>query len=179
MRRSKLLALGAALAALVATGVAAAKGGPHRAQVSDVATTFTATATNTHSRTCTGQGGATFRITRTAWTGTATSTEPRLAGALTLRTRTVVNEATGDGWLTGAWRTRGTGNGRSWAGLTGVVDNVTHVDGLAVGHVRRPAGRLLGNWSISIAGNTLSGSLGANLPGVPDNSAIILRRGCS
>ncbi len=128
-----------------------------------------------------------FRITNTVWRGTSTSAEPRLAGTLTLRTRSVVNVATGDGWLSGSWasRTAAPAPGRSTvrsganAGLTAVIDGATHVDGIANGRVHRPWGHLRGNWSAAIAGDSITGALGANAPVAPDNSAIIFRTGCS
>ena len=185
MRRTKLLLLSAGVVALAATSIAAASALRQRAQTTDVAATFTATATHTNSRTCTGKGGATFRITNAVWRGTSTSTEPRLAGTLTLRTRSVVNVATGDGWLSGIWVSRAAAatNGGSRpganAGLTAVIDGATHVDGIAKGRVHRPWGHLRGNWSAAIAGDSITGALGANAPVAPDNSAIIFRTGCS
>ena len=184
MRRTKLLLLSAGVAALAATSIAAAAA-LHRAQTADVAATFSATATRTSSHTCVGQGGAMFRITNTVWRGTSTSSEPRLAGTLTLRTRSVVNVATGDGWLGGTWASRmasnataGTGRAGANANLTAVIDEATHVDGLATGRVHRPWGHLRGNWSAAIAGDSITGALGANAPVAPDNSAIIFRAGC-
>ena len=188
MRRTKLLLLSAGVAALAATSIAAASALRQRAQTADVAATFTATAARTSSRTCVGQGGVTFRITHAVWRGTSTSTEPRLAGTLTLRTRSVVNIATGDGWLSGTWASRSippAANTRrnarlsSNAGLTAVIDDATHVDGIANGRVHRPWGHLRGNWSAAIAGDSITGALGANAPVAPDNSAIIFRTGCS
>ncbi len=185
MRRTKLLLLSAGVAALTATGIAAASALHHRAQTTDVAATFAATATHQSSRTCTAHGGAMFRITNTVWRGTSTSTEPRLAGTLTLRTRSVVNVATGDGWLSGSWASRAAAatNGGSRpganAGLTAVIDGATHVDGIANGRVHRPWGHLRGNWSAAIAGDSITGALGANAPAAPDNSAIIFRTGCN
>lgn len=185
MRRTKLLFLSAGLAALAATSIAAASALREKAQTADVAATFTATATRTSSRTCEGHGGVMFRITHTVWRGTSTSTEPRLAGTLTLRTRSVVNIATGDGWLGGTWASRtpppaAKGNPRlgAKAGLTAVIDNATHVDGIANGRVHRPWGHLRGNWSAAIAGDSITGALGTNAPVAPDNSAIIFRTGC-
>jgi hypothetical protein len=95
----------------------------------------------------------------------------------------VLNETTGDGWATGTWRTReATANprtrARSDARLSAVIDNGNHLDGLATGTVHRPAGRLLGNWSATVVGDTLSGELGANAPIAPDNAALIYRGGC-
>jgi hypothetical protein len=185
MRGTKHFLLSAGVVALAATSIAAASALRQRAQTADVAATFTATATRSSTRTCQGQGGAMFRITNTVWRGTATSTEPRLAGTLALRTRTVVNLATGDGWLSGAWVSRairvarGTAWPRAYAGLTAVIDDATHVDGIANGRVHHPSGQLRGNWSAAIAGDSIAGALGTNAPVAPDNSAIIFRTGCS
>jgi hypothetical protein len=174
MRRTKLLLLAVGVSALVATSIAAASHRKH-AQTADVAATFTATASRTTTRTCTGEGNTVFTVTNAVWRGTATSTEPRLAGTLVLRTHAVVNNATGDGWLSGSWHSRNAPSGRAHAHLSAVIDNGSAVEGLATGRVHRPAGHLRGNFSAAIAGNTMSGSLGA---GTSDNSAIIFRTGC-
>ena len=70
------------------------------------------------------------------------------------------------------------GRPRSNARLSGVIDNGNHLDGLATGQVRARWARLLGNWSATVIGNTLSGELGANTPVAPDNSALLYRGGC-
>lgn len=184
--RTKLLVLALGLAALAATTIAAASYFS-KARTSDVAATFTATASRVNTRTCTGEGGATFKITHAVWRGTATSTEPRLAGELVLRTLSVVNVATGDGWLNGSWQSRNTppapthgkrGRVGANAALIAVVDDTVKLDGLALGRVHRPWGHLRGNFSAAVTGEELAGSLGANAPGVPDNSAIVFRTGC-
>jgi hypothetical protein len=183
MRRKKHLFWLAAIGLLALVGVAAATQ-PHP-QTADVSAAFTADQTRSHSRTCT-QDGNTFRITNAVWRGTATSAELRLAGTLVITTRTVVNETTGDGWVTGTWRTRAPGSmtpgnhgrPRSNAHLSGVIDNGNHLDGLATGQARAPWARLLGNFSATVIGNTLSGELGANAPVAPDNSALLFRGGC-
>jgi hypothetical protein len=154
-------------------------------QTSDVSAAFSADQTRSHSRTCT-RNGTTFRITNAVWHGTSTSSEARLAGDVKISTRTVVNETTGDGWLTGTWRSLGTasmkpgkpGRPRSHGNLRAVIDNGNHADGLVTGDVRPPFGRLLGNWSATIVGNTLAGEIGANAPVAPDNAAIIYLGGC-
>src|SRR5439155_19631797 len=130
------------------------------------------------------EGGNTFRVTNATWHGTSTSAEPRLAGMLVITTHAVLNETTGDGWAAGTWRTTNSQpanpriRAKSNAHLSAVIDNGNHLDGLASGDVRRPGARLLGNWSATIIGDTLSGELGANAPIAPDNSALIYRGGC-
>ena len=183
MRRMKhALWLGTLGLFVLVGAVAAAQ--PHP-QTADVSTAFTADQTRSHSRTCT-VGGNTFRITNAVWRGTSSSSETRLAGDLRIATRTVLNETTGDGWLTGTWRSAGTlsmqpglrGRPRSHGNLRGVIDNGNHVDGLVTGGVRAPYGRLLGNWSATIVGNSIAGEIGSDAPVAPDNSALIYLGGC-
>jgi hypothetical protein len=185
MRRYKYLSLLVAVGLFAVAGVAAAN--HPNPQTQDVSASFSADQARSHSRTCT-RGGNTFRITNAVWRGTSTSAEPRLAGNLVVATRTVVNETTGDGWATGSWRTtpasgqmkpgKPRSRPRSWARLHAVIDNGNQLDGLATGHTRHAWARLLGNWSATIVGNTLSGQLGANVPVTPDNSALLYRGGC-
>jgi hypothetical protein len=181
MRRPKNVVLLAAVGLFVLAGAASAT--RSHPQTSDVSATFTASQTRMHSRTCT-EAGNTFRVTNATWNGTSTSVEPRLAGPLVITTHAVLNETTGDGWVSGTWRTRNAAAGkprktatRSNARLSAVIDHGSNLDGLASGEVHRPGARLLGNWSATIVGNTLSGELGAGTP-VPDNSALLYRGGC-
>ena len=183
MRRMKHAFWLAGIGVLVLVGTAAAV--QPRPQTSDVSAAFSADQTRTHSRTCT-RDGNTFRITNAVWRGSSTSAETRLAGNVTIATRTVVNETTGDGWLTGTWRSAGTvsmqpglrGRPRSHGNLRGVIDNGNQVDGLVTGEVRAPYGRLLGNWSATIVGNSIAGEIGSDAPVAPDNSALIYLGGC-
>jgi hypothetical protein len=180
MRHPKHIVLLTAVGLFVLVGAASATL-PHP-QTADVSAAFSATQTRMHTRTCT-QEGNTFRVTNAAWRGISTSTEARLSGTVVIATHAVLNETTGDGWATGTWRTRDNGanprtRAKSDARLSAVIDNGNHLDGLATGSVRRPAGRLLGNWSATIVGDTLSGELGADTPIAPDNAALIYRGGC-
>jgi hypothetical protein len=183
MRRFMHVSLLVVAGVFVLVGVAAATGG--HPQTQDVSAAFTATQTRMHTRTCE-EGGNTFRVTNAVWRGTSTSAEPRLAGTLVVSTHTVVNETTGDGWMSGSWRTTNTSTAnpragarpRSHARLSAVIDNANHLDGLANGEARRASARLLGNWSATIVGTTLTGELGANAPVAPDNSALLFRGGC-
>jgi hypothetical protein len=178
MRRFKHVLPLVAVGLFVLVGAAAAT--QPKVQTSDVSAAFSATQTRLHSRTCT-RDANTFRVTNAVWRGTSTSTEPRLAGTVVIATHTVVNETTGDGWLSGTWRTKSTTlnpHARSNARLSAVIDNGNHADGLATGIARGPAARLLGNWSATITGATLAGELGANAPVAPDNSALLYRGGC-
>jgi hypothetical protein len=185
MRRYLYLSMVVAVGLFAIAGIAAAT--EPRPATQDVSAAFSANQVRSHSRTCS-QDGNTFRITNAVWRGTSTSAEPRLAGNLVIATRTVVNETTGDGWASGTWRTtpasgqmkpaKGRQRPRSWARLSAVIDNGNHLDGLATGHTRHAYARLLGKWSATSVGNTLSGELGANAPVAPDNSALLYRGGC-
>ena len=183
MRRMKHLFWLSVVGVFVLVGAAAAV--QPRPQTSDVSAAFSANQVRSHSRTCT-SGSNTFRITNATWRGTSTSAEARLAGNVVIATHAVVNETTGDGWLTGTWRSVGTssmspgrtGRPRSHANLRAVIDNENHIDGIATGEVRARYGRLLGNWSATIVGTTLAGELGAIAPVAPDNSALIYLGGC-
>jgi len=183
MRRKKHLFWLTVVGLFVLVGTAAAVQ-PHP-QTQDVSAAFSADQVRSHSRTCT-SGGNTFRVTNAVWRGTSTSAEARLAGNIVIATHAVVNETTGDGWLSGTWRTNGpasmkpgkSGRPRSRANLHAVIDNGNHVDGLATGLVRAPYARLLGNWSATVVGNTLAGELGAIAPVAPDNAALLYLGGC-
>jgi hypothetical protein len=184
MHRPKHVVLLAAVGLFVLVGAASATGS--HPQTTDVSAAFTATQTRSHTRTCT-EDGNTFRVTNATWRGTSTSSELRLEGTLVITTHAVLNETTGDGWATGTWRTLSTppanmrnqrNRPRSNARLSAVADNGNHLDGLATGEARRPYARLLGNWSATIVGNTLSGELGSDTPVAPDNSALLYRGGC-
>jgi hypothetical protein len=176
MRRSKHVLLLSAVAALAAATVAIAAKVDHP-QTSDVSAAFTAAQTRVNSHTCT-EAGNTFRVTNAVWRGTSTSSEPRLAGDVVIRTHAILNETTGDGWVSGNWRSRNPAGGAANAHLSAVIDNGNHLDGLATGSVRSDYARLLGNMSATIVGQTLSGELGANTPIAPDNSALLYRGGC-
>jgi len=181
MRRHKHVVLLAAVGLFVLVGAALAT--QPRPETSDVSAAFTANQTRMTTRTCDVDGN-TFRVTRSTWRGTSASSEPRLSGALVVTTRVLVNETTGDGWVSGTWRTTSDQGGnprtraKSIARLSAVIDNGNHLDGLVTGEGRRPYARLLGNFSATIVGSTLSGELGADAPVAPDNSAILYRGNC-
>jgi hypothetical protein len=180
MTRPKQLVLLVSAGLFVLVGAAAATL-PHP-QTADVSATFTAAQVRMNTHTC-AQGGDTFRVTNAVWRGTSTSSEPRLAGTAVITTHAVVNETTGDGWASGTWHTTNSmganpARAKSNARLAAVIDNGNQLDGLASGEGRRPYARLLGNFSATIDGGTLSGELGANGPVSPENSALLYRGGC-
>jgi hypothetical protein len=130
-----------AVAALVGAGVAAAG---HRAPSVKAATaTFDATTVVQHSvATCSVNGGDTFQATRATYTGTAASSDPRLAGALTIRAWSLVDTTNSVGHLFGYWYIKGTGRNRAHGTLNAALSN-GNASGLARGYLRGPWGHLV------------------------------------
>ena len=70
--------------------------------------TFDATSVSQHSlTTCSVNGGDTYQATRATYTGTSSSSDPRLAGAITIRAWSLVDTTNGVGHVYGLWRIRG------------------------------------------------------------------------
>jgi hypothetical protein len=154
-----------AAAALISAGVAAAHHGPPSVQA--VSATFDATTVSQHSlTTCSVNGGDTFQATRATYTGTATSSDPRLAGALTIRAWSLVDTTNGVGHLYGTFRIIGTGRDRAHGTLNAAIAG-GKASGLARGFVRGRWGHLvasLGSTFDPTAGFS-SGSIGSGTAG--------------
>src|ERR1700758_2259454 len=102
-RLATLAALGAGV--IVAAGIAvAAKTQSTQTAAADFGA---GTVTKLHSHTCTGSDG-TYQDTDAVYTGTATSSDARLAGALTVHAHSVLNTTSGLGWLNGDYRVKNT-----------------------------------------------------------------------
>ena len=112
MSRKRLALLGLIVAAaLAAAGVAAAR---KPTSVQAASATFNApTVSNLSQVTCSVTGGDTFQATKATYTGTSTSTDPRLAGALTIRAWSLVDTTNGVGHVFGNFRIKGPGTGRT------------------------------------------------------------------
>src|SRR5579884_2699641 len=109
MSRKRLALLGLIMAtALAAAGAAAAhRGAP---SVQSVSAQFNATTVSQrYLTTCSVNGGDTFQATKAMYTGTATSSDPRLSGALTIRAWSLVDTTNGVGHVYGHFRIVGTG----------------------------------------------------------------------
>jgi hypothetical protein len=163
-KRLALLALPAALA-LVGAGVAAAG---HRApSVQAASATFDATTVSQHyTATCSVNGGDTFQATRATYTGTATSSDPRLAGDVTIRAWSLVDTTNGVGHVFGIFRIRGTGPNRAHGTLNAAVAG-GKASGLARGFVRGPWGHLVASLGATFdpSAGFSSGSIGASTLG--------------
>jgi hypothetical protein len=154
-KRLALLGLFVA-AALGAAGVATAhRGAP---SVQSVTATFNATTVSQrYLATCSVNGGDTFQATRAMYTGTATSADPRLAGALTIRAWSLVDTTNGVGHLFGTFNIKGTDRNQAHGTLNAAISGGT-ASGLARGFVR-------GRWGHVVA------SLGATFDPTPGFSS--------
>jgi len=174
MSRKRLAALALlACTALTVAGVAAA--GRLREQSSESAAATFATTSTSHlqSRTCTGSDG-TYRETTAAYTGTASSGDARLNGALTIRAHSVVNTTTGIGWTEGSFRVRGSSGGADGTLHAAIASG--HAVGSVVGSVDGAQGKLVASVSSGFSqdGGFSSGSLGS---GTATGAGVIFQRG--
>jgi hypothetical protein len=174
MSRKRLLLLAPlAVAALAATGVALAAGGPNAQSAS---ATFKAT-TVSHARltTCTVNGSDTFAATLATYTGTATSGDARLNGTMTIRAASLVDTNTGVGRVVGVFHIRNASGVGSHGSINAVVGN-GDATGAAIGRVNGPAGQLATTLSSQFDpaagfGASASGSLGT---GTSAGSGVVL-----
>jgi hypothetical protein len=166
MTRKRIGLLGLFVAAALAVaGVAAAhRGAP---SVQSVSATFNAnTVTQRYLTTCSVNGGDTFQATRAIYTGTATSSDPRLAGALTIRAWSLVDTTNGVGHLFGKFRIEGTGRNLAHGTVNAAISGGT-ASGLARGFVRGKWGHVVASLGATFdptAGFT-SGSIGSSTAG--------------
>jgi hypothetical protein len=154
-----------AVAALVGAGVAAAG---HRApSVQATSATFDATTVAQHyMATCSVNGGDTFQATRATYTGTASSSDPRLTGAISIRTWSLVDTTNGVGHVFGIWHIRGTGLNRAHGTLNAALSG-GKASGLARGFVRGPWGHLVASFGATFdpSAGFSSGELGSSTAG--------------
>ena len=172
MRRVVLII--AACSALAVAGVAVGKGIATQA-VRQVGATFAATSiANTSARTCTTADG-TFVVTRAVYTGTATSSEPSLSGAIRLNVQSLINTTKNLGVVTGRLRIDTASERDTSVRIDAVYAN-GQVHGLASGRTTEPATQLLADLSssFSVTGGFTNGKLGGTDGG---GAAIELLRG--
>jgi hypothetical protein len=164
----------AGLAALVATSVAVAHGIEGAKTSKAVAATFSASAGTISSRTCTTTDGKSVTVSNGKYTGTATG-DADLAGAITLRVRSVINTTDKVGTVNGAFRIEVSGRDTVGA-FSSVYDNGA-IAGLATARAHDPGAKIVGNLSATFdpASGFASGSkIGGGTNG---GSAVELGRG--
>jgi hypothetical protein len=131
------------VAAVAAAGVAAAT--QHTKSIQTAAADFSAgSVSRSHTETCTASDG-TYQLTTATYTGTATSTDPRLNGTVEIRSSSVVNTTTKLGWLDGTLRIRGTNAGANGR-IHAAIANGAAVGSL-VGEGSRPEAKLVASLS--------------------------------
>jgi hypothetical protein len=163
----------AGLAALVVTSVAVAHGIEGAKTAKAVAATFTASAGTTTSRSCTTTDGKTITVTNGKYTGTALG-DADLAGAITLRVRSVIDTTDKVGIVTGAFRIDV--SGRDTTGAFSTVYDNGGIAGLATGRAHSPGARIVGN--LSAAFDPATGFTGAKIGGgTSGGSAVELGTG--
>ena len=162
-----------AAAAFIGGGVAWANHGSQSTQAA--AADFTATSVSQiRSSTCVGSDG-TYQDTTATYTGTATSSDPRLSGPVEIRTRSVVNTTEGLGWLDGSIRVRGSSAG-AYASIRGAIAN-GNVVGLVNGNGDHyGGGKLVATFSSPFSQNAgfTSGHLGS---GTATNAGVFFTQG--
>jgi hypothetical protein len=156
------------LAAVVCVALAAAGiAGAHRGSVavqSATATFDAATVSQKYEVTCSVNGGDTFEATRATYTGASTSSDPRLAGALTIRAWSLVDTSNGVGHVYGLFRIKGADT--SARGTLNAALSGGKASGLARGFVHGPWGRLVTSLGSTFDPDTgFSGSLGSGTTG--------------
>jgi hypothetical protein len=157
MKRFAIVA--AALGALAATGAAVAHW--KTADVTAVSATLTATSpTNVRTTTYT-CGSQTIEVTTGRWSGTATSSTPDLAGAVSLSLKSVYNVTKNLGWIDGSLRIAAS-DGRTHAHVSGINSNGT-IDAWLRGHAGRGDGALFGSMTgtFSKTGGLTAGAIGS------------------
>jgi hypothetical protein len=176
MHRKPLAALAAALSLLALAGIAFAQGGSPSSIQSTSATFMATTVAGSKSDTCTGTDG-TYTRTRARYTGTATSTDARLSGAIEVRANTVYNADTKLGVVDGSYRIKtaaGHTNGHFRA-----VDTDGSLAGFADGNAAKtePHAKLLANLSASF--DPATGFSAANLgSGNSTDTAVFVSGKC-
>lgn len=161
MRKVLLAIVG--LVALAVTSVAVAHGIEGARTATAVAGTFSATAGNVTTKSCTTTDGKSITITNGTYTGTAAGTAP-LAGAITLRARSVVNTTDDVGTVSGQLKIDVSGGRDTVAGFSGVYSSGA-VAGLASGRGDQSA--FVGNLSATFAPSTgfTNGKIGGGTSG--------------
>jgi hypothetical protein len=161
----KLTLIAAALVALVVTGYAVANGFEGGSNPTAVSGTFSAAEKSTSSRNCTTSDGRTIVVSTGTYTGTAGG-DADLTGAITLRTRSVVDTTNGIGLVTGGLKIDVASGDDTRAAFTTVYDH-GKLAGLAVGRAHSPGAALVANLSAGFdpASGFTDGKLGGGTNG--------------
>ena len=167
-----LAALGCAALATAGIAVAMVKSGG----VAGVSATFDAqNVVKSIQKSCTVSGGDTYTYTLATYSGTATSSDPRLNGPFVVHAQSMIDNTTGVGAVIGDFRVRGPNHpdayGRIEASLSG-----GQLSGSVRGHADKPWGELFAgiNGAFTASGGFASDNLGS---GSSADSGVILQHG--
>lgn len=164
-----------AAVALAVAGVAIAD--PGSGSTNTVSATFIATTSvDKNVQTCTGTDG-TYEITHATYTGSATSSDVNLNGAIKLDVKAVYNQTKNLGWVEANVHVDGSTAGHGAHGhLTAVNSNGT-LEGFLNGDEQGPDGKLLANvtGAFTSLGGFTSGSIGT---GGGNNTALVAGGDC-
>jgi hypothetical protein len=171
MRRTSWL-LAPVAAVSLAAGVAVA--GPQSSETTPFTADFQASIVKQKQRAC----DASHTAFRLLFKGTETSTDPRLAGDITIRVRSVANNENGWGYTTGKLIVRDTGTKKPK--FEGHAVGVLEPDGQAEGFLRgrtvaRPHAKVFANFNVQQDPQTgeLTGEIGKeSLSGMQDGAIL-------
>lgn len=176
--RRRLLLGVATVTALACAGIAIAGQGPSGSTSLVAASFYANTLVRSHTQTCTATNNDAVTITDATFTGTATSTDTRLAGPVSISVRSVYDSTTNAGSLTGDLQIAGSATpptpGHFQATL-GAVDVNGNVQGFLVGGLGGGA-RFLGSFSATFSatgGFSSSGTQATIGAGSTTNTAVV------
>ncbi len=174
----RLLLPGAIATALVVVGIAIAGPGLSGSTSLVAASFYANTLVRSHTQTCTAMNNDAITITDATFTGTATSTDTRLAGPVSIRVKSVYDSTTNAGSLTGDLQIAGTASppspGHFHAALAAVNVN-GNVQGLLAGGLGGGAS-FLGSFSATFSatgGFSSSGTQATIGAGATTNTAVV------
>jgi len=175
MRNKKLVVVAALLCAALATaGIAIAKA--KSGGIAPASATFSATSiTKSVTKTCTINGGDTYALSHATYTGTATSTDARLNGPITINAWSIVDQTTGHGALVGHFKVGAPtthADGKLEASLSG-----GQASGMVRAHLHGPSGELFAglNGGFTASGGFATGSAFGS--GSSTDSGVVLSHG--
>jgi hypothetical protein len=176
-RRRLLLAV-ATVTALAAAGIAIAGPGLSGSTSLVAASFYANTLVRSHTQTCTAMNNDAITITDATFTGSATSTDARLAGPVSIRVKSVYDSTTNAGSLTGEMQIAGTASppapGHFYASLD-AVDVNGNVQGFLAGALGGGS-RFLGSFSATFSptgGFSSSGTQATIGAGSTTNTAVV------
>lgn len=166
-KRASLLAVFAGLA-LSVVGVALAASTPTQASTTSVSAEFSATSVSkAHHLTCTNtKSGDAFQQESAIYKGTATSTDARLNGPITIKASSFLDTTSGLGRIAGSFTIVGSKKNAVGGHISGVISGGS-VSGLATGAAKGPAGALIATFggTFDQATGFQAGSLGSATTG--------------